>query len=61
MSWRAKQSAVDILVSVPHTPWILNGPQDMQLQSKCIGPYVCKESGRGEEMKLRFIVHVWRS
>lgn len=57
MSWRAKQSAVDILVSVPHTPRILNGPHNMQLQSKCIWPYVCKErererEGRGDDARV---------
>ncbi len=61
MSWREKRSAVDILVSVPHTPQIPNGPHDMQLQSNTREPvHVARRSRRWEEeVKLGFIARVW--
>lgn len=56
MSWREKQSAVDILVSMPHTPQIPNGPHDMQLEPNILKPaHVRKNERRREgEVKLGF-------
>lgn len=41
-------SAGDILVSVPHTPQIPNGAQDMQLRQTYVSPCMCEWSERGE-------------
>lgn len=52
---RETVSAVDILVPVPHTPQILNGPHNMQCKSNVCG-CVHSERMRGEEVRLGFSV-----
>lgn len=54
---REAVSAVDILVPVPHTPQILNGPHNMQCKSNVCG---CVHGGRmrGEEVRLGFTVFI---
>lgn len=62
MSWREKQSAADILVSVPHTPQIPNGPHDMQRWHNVREPVLVRKNGkrRDEEVKLGVNAQMWR-